>query len=679
MMRWRSSGWQVAAVAVGLMLLYGLTAPRTVALEDDGVFIMASYTLGVAHPPGYPLHTLLGWLFTHLPFGTVEWRAHFLSGVFGALTCAVLWLLARRLTGSALAAWVSALALGLSQVFWSQAIIAEVYTLNTFLFVTAWLLVVAYRDSGRWQTLHWAALVCGLGLANHWPLFLLSAPGLLLTALPRWRAWGRQGATALLLFLMTAALPYCWLYARSRMNPGFSFLGPLEGVGDLWRVIARQVYDVSDSISATTADKLAFLRFYGREMAWQFTPAGVPLVLLGLVLALRRWGLTLGCGLVAAWLGGGVVLILLLENDYEYLNQCAFRVYPLIPYLAMALLLGVVAEWVSRWGGARRGRVAAVALLVLLAGGLLAQNLRQNNRAGYHWAAEVAALMLNQCETNAVLFLHGDLDAAPVGTLQVVHGVRRDLQLVQNNGFGFAAGLGRPLHSTADQRAEQRKQYAQGCGRPVYYVEQAPAPGGSVDAGLVIKWLPPGQSSSVSVSPAMLELLMRLVADRPDDPWTIYLRQRLCNIYGRLLTHMHYVAPDEAARAWLRPYREAVCSNEFGRLGMLGVGATVTREPPEQLLRWLAELEQADCPTASKEDRSLIHRCRARIYRHQGNDAGAVVELWKCLDDYPSPRNAGALQELVALLSARKDHAGLQEVTRRYGRWAKLQYKPARP
>jgi hypothetical protein len=670
----KSTWWQAAGVAGLLLLLYGLTAPRTVALEDDGIFIMAAYTLGVAHPPGYPLHTLLGWLFTHLPIATVEWRVHFLSGVFGALTCAGLWLLARRLTGSALAAWVAALSLGLSQVFWSQAIIAEVYTLNTFLFVTAWLAVLAYRESGRWPALHLAALVCGLGLANHWPLFLLSAPGLLLMALPRWRAMLRQAPTALLLCLVVAALPYLWLYARSQMNPAFSFLGPLQGWGDLWRLISRQVYDVSDSVSASASDRLAFLRFFGQQLYWQFTPLGVPLVLAGLVLAMRRWGVTLWLGLLAAWLGGGVLLIMLLKIDYEYLNQCAFRVYPLIPYMAMALLLGVTTAAISQWGG-RRGRIMAVLLLAMLVGGLLVQNLRMNNRASYTWATEVATLLLNHCETNAVLFLRGDLDAGPAGELQLVRGVRRDLLLTQNSGYGLSAGLGRPLHTTAAQRTQARQQYTQSCGRPVYYVEDAPAPGGSVDAGLVLKWLPAGQPSSVSVSPAMLELLMRMVADQPQDPWTIYLRQRICNLYGRLLTHMLYVAPDEASRAWLRPYQEAVCGTYFGRLGMLGVGETVNREQPDELLRWLRELEKADCATASKEDHSLIHRCRARIYRHQGNEAGAVAELWQCLEAYPNPANAGALQELVGLLAARKDNPGLQEVTRRYGRWAKLQYK----
>ncbi len=365
-----SAGVQAAGVGLLLLLVYGLTAARHVTLEDDGIFIMAAYTLGMAHPPGYPLHTALGWLFTHLPLATVEWRVHFLSGVFGAMTCSMVWLLVRRLTGTSIGAWAAALGLGLSGVFWSQAIIAEVYTLNTFLFASAWLAVVAYGDTGSRRHLELAALACGLGLANHWPLFLLSAPGLLLIALPRWRQMPRQAVSALPVFLVAAVLPYLWLYVRSRMHPAFSFLGPLENWDDLWGMIQRRMYELSDSVSASGRDRLALAGFFGRELCVQFTPAGLALVLAGLVLVWRRWSFTRWGGLLAVWLGGGLLLLALLHMDYEYLNWNAFRVYPLLPYMAMAVLLGVAVAAVSCRGV--RGRLVALAMTVGLAGGAVA-------------------------------------------------------------------------------------------------------------------------------------------------------------------------------------------------------------------------------------------------------------------------------------------------------------------
>ncbi len=296
--------------------------------------------------------------------------------------------------------------------------------------------------------------------------------------------------------------------------------------------------------------------------------------------------------------------------------------------------------------------------------------MERNNRAHDTWARDVATLLLNHCETNAVLFLRGDLDAAPAAEMQVVRGLRRDVTLIQSDGYGLSANLYSPLHTTAEQRAAVRDKFVRECGRPVYFTESAPAPGNVVDFGLIKKWVAADQPSAVSITQPMLDLVLQVATNQPTDPWTLYHQQRICTRYGNLLTRMLYYM-NASSRATLQPYQEAVCRTWFGRLGMLGVAETVTREKPEDLLRWMDQLEQPVCAVASKADRAMLHRCRARLYSHMGNETGAIAELWKCLDVYPCPQNEGALRELVAILDQRKDKGGMREVTRRYGSWAK--------
>src|SRR3989441_3325746 len=161
----RADWLQAGAVAAALFVLYAATSPRTVALEDDGLFILSSYFLGIEHPPGYPLFTLIGHLFTYLPFGSVAYRVHLASALFGALTGAAAWLCARALINGRLPAYLAALALGVSPVFWSQAIIAEVYTLNTFFFL-ALVFMGLQASSGASRLLPWMALVFRLILSN---------------------------------------------------------------------------------------------------------------------------------------------------------------------------------------------------------------------------------------------------------------------------------------------------------------------------------------------------------------------------------------------------------------------------------------------------------------------------------------------------------------------------------
>jgi uncharacterized membrane protein len=143
----RGDWLQAGALAAALFVLYAASAPRSVALEDDGLFVLSSYFLGIEHPPGYPLYTLLGKLFTLLPVGSVAYRVHLLSALFGAAACGLLWMCARTLVEGRAPAWLAALGLGLAPVFWSQSVIAEVYTLNAFFFVLmVWL---GLRATGR--------------------------------------------------------------------------------------------------------------------------------------------------------------------------------------------------------------------------------------------------------------------------------------------------------------------------------------------------------------------------------------------------------------------------------------------------------------------------------------------------------------------------------------------------
>jgi hypothetical protein len=83
--------WRTAAVAGALFILYALTSPRTVSAEDDSLFVLSAYFLGIEHAPGYPLFILAGKLFTLLPIGSIAYRVHLASAFFGGLACGAAW------------------------------------------------------------------------------------------------------------------------------------------------------------------------------------------------------------------------------------------------------------------------------------------------------------------------------------------------------------------------------------------------------------------------------------------------------------------------------------------------------------------------------------------------------------------------------------------------------------
>lgn len=150
-MAWHRTGDLALAVAcfvLSLLLYLRTLAPSVVQMFDDSLeFPLAVHRMAIAHPTGYPFYLLLGKLFSLLPWRDVAGRVNLLSAVAGAAAVALTFLVARQLTRRRWTALLAAVALAVSPVFWSQAVVAEVYTLNAA-FVSG-LLLAALRWARR--------------------------------------------------------------------------------------------------------------------------------------------------------------------------------------------------------------------------------------------------------------------------------------------------------------------------------------------------------------------------------------------------------------------------------------------------------------------------------------------------------------------------------------------------
>jgi len=129
----RRDTWIALTLPVASFALYALTtAPSVVTIFDDSLeFHVVLPTLGIAHPSGYPLYTLVGYLSTILiPFRDPAGRANLFSALAAAIAVGMLYLTAQKLAGGRLAAFVATVAFAVSPVWWAQATIAEVYALH---------------------------------------------------------------------------------------------------------------------------------------------------------------------------------------------------------------------------------------------------------------------------------------------------------------------------------------------------------------------------------------------------------------------------------------------------------------------------------------------------------------------------------------------------------------------
>ena len=144
--------------------LYAVTTAPTIVGVDSGELVAEACHLGTAHPPGYPLFTLVVHVVTRLVKGGAEWgrwaspaaRANLMCAAFGAVAAAllahdvVLCITHRTSFGRArdsnsvdgirantVSHWAAASAaaglFAFSPVVWQYAVTAEVFALNNML------------------------------------------------------------------------------------------------------------------------------------------------------------------------------------------------------------------------------------------------------------------------------------------------------------------------------------------------------------------------------------------------------------------------------------------------------------------------------------------------------------------------------------------------------------------
>lgn len=178
----RANVWQASPrlhdslLGLVALALYVHSLAPTILPADSGEFQFVSYVLGIAHPPGYPLYTLLAKLATCIPLGDVAYRVNLFSALTSTLALVVLGRAVRRATGSSLAGWVAAAGLGLSVTFWAQATTANIRSLTALFTAVQVGTLLAYAQSKDRRYLLGFAIAFGLGITHHGSTALLALP-----------------------------------------------------------------------------------------------------------------------------------------------------------------------------------------------------------------------------------------------------------------------------------------------------------------------------------------------------------------------------------------------------------------------------------------------------------------------------------------------------------------------
>jgi hypothetical protein len=453
-----------------LLALYSATAAPDLTFWDSSEFITAAHTLGIPHPPGTPLWTLLANLSARLfssagPVFSVTMLSVVASALAGGLGAAM----AARWIG-ARGAIVAATSAGAMMSVWSNATETEVYAVALLLSVC---MLVAGERAGRVETpaaqrLRWRALLAFLAALSV-PLHLSA-----LVALPAAMAFAWRGprptrgevatwiALALLALSAVAVLPL-----RAAMEPALDSGHPVTLRG-LLAVLRREQFAVSGLWPRMAPLWLQVGNLF-QWADWQVafglhphpTPSWTrtPLTLL--------WAWCSMVGLRSLWLrdprAGRAMLLLLVSGTAGVVFWLNMRAGPsygagvlpagaihearerdyffVLGFWAWGLLAGIGITSMAQRLGARftSGALSRPIAAALVAGAIAVAALPViANGPAMHRKREplatlprvYARLLLDAMPPNGILFAAGDNDTFPLWYLQQVESYRTDVTVV---------------------------------------------------------------------------------------------------------------------------------------------------------------------------------------------------------------------------------------------------------
>jgi hypothetical protein len=480
-----------AVVFVAALVLYFITLAPTVTLVDSGELMFAVKSLGVAHPPGFPLYVLLAHAFTWLPFGSVATRVNVASAVFAAAAAATLTLVVAEMLLSlnalpsrtsqpqkqpqkgerkpkkqavkderrdvlpvsgewplvgVVACVMAGLLFACSRTLWAYATITEVYTLNTLLITVIFFLMFRWRrriledrvktgkhiPGGGVASRHdrWlvaAALVFGLAMGVHHVSVAVTLPAFALLVF----------ATEGFRFFISRRLVKAALAAFAGLAvylylPLAALRSPLLNWGDP-RSLERLWWHVTGRQYQVFFESSP--NVIGRQLhvfrllvEREFGTVWLPLALLLAV-----------AGLVAAfkrdrWLFGFLALVVVFDMAWALNYEIAEDkdAYYLPTFLALTIAASFGLAWVAERVRASRLPVqAATALLLILALVVPAtaaiSNFGFNNRRDYFIARDYIENTLKTIEPNGLLLTDDWQVYSPLLYLREVEGMRRDV------------------------------------------------------------------------------------------------------------------------------------------------------------------------------------------------------------------------------------------------------------
>jgi hypothetical protein len=443
------------ACSLAALVVYILTLSPTVTFTDAGELATVAVTLGVAHPTGYPLFTILAHLWTLVPLPVTQiYKLNLFAAVCTSLSAIVFFKTTVLLLGKfnrdvplpakpqqdkkkkskatplltepvrLLIAAAVTLTYSFADTIWSQATAIEVYSLHLVMLNLAiyyFLRATLSDDEKRSEKYYliWAA-VLGLAFANHLTTVLL-APAMLFGYFRRNKFTPqafRRIAVMAVPFLLGLSV-YLYLPIRSGQNPLLDWGGVSRSLYYFFYHTSGKQFQVWMFTAGWNGDFGIKAQLGNFFMLWPRQFAYIGFVPLGLGLW-RMWRLNRDMF---------YFLVLLIAGCVTY--SVNYSIHDIDSYFVLAFTasLMLVALGLQQLWKEREAIAKAFLVLPFLT---LALNYKSNDRSKDYLVYDYTRTMTDSLESNAIIISQQwDYFTSAFWYLQTVEGYRKDVVLVE--------------------------------------------------------------------------------------------------------------------------------------------------------------------------------------------------------------------------------------------------------
>ncbi|MEQ8226073.1 MAG: DUF2723 domain-containing protein [Candidatus Eremiobacterota bacterium] len=421
-------------------IFYVIFLCPTIAGGDSAELITACAVTGIPHPPGYPLYTLLGKIFTFIPLYSIAWRVNLLSAFLSALCCMFIYLSLEILTKNPVSSLCGSLCLAFSRYFWHYSEVSEVFPLNNmFVSILIYILIVWRESSYNDRYIYLAAFTAGLSMTNHHTAILF-IPAMIFFLIYNKNIFKKKILCFSVIAFLAGLIPYIYLPVAAMKEPPLNWKNPVT-IKNFKELVFRKNYGTMSLIPEKFLKEhnlkapSLYKKFsvYIASFYCQFRMTGILLAITGFIYLLFK-DLPFNMFLLTGIFFTGFFFVSIANMPFEipllvgvlqrfYIMSAVF--FSFYTGFGVKFLLDFFGKFSASWYIIISVIIVFICFFVPFISNMDEADFRNN-----YLAFDYGKNILSPLPQSSILFVKGDLPSMTSDYLQMAEGFRKDVKVI---------------------------------------------------------------------------------------------------------------------------------------------------------------------------------------------------------------------------------------------------------